>query len=210
MRRPSRRAASAASRSRPRIRHDAGPVYQLRVELDGFGGAVWRRLEVSSRASLFELHEVIERAMGRDGSAALQFTVDGVSYLDSAEGPPPGLAAESVALATLQLHPGARFQHLAEQHGEPWRHVITLETIGPRLVGQRLPVCLSGSGASPPEGCTGPAEYAAMLRQLRDPHAAIRHGWIPEQFDPEYVDVVGINAALRKVEKRRPGERRQP
>ncbi len=203
MHRPLKRAASAASRSRPRVRHDAGAVYQLRVELDGFGGTIWRRVLVSARAPLVELHAVIECVMGRDGVAGFEFAVDGVEYFDVIDGATPGVAAEAVALEDLQLHTGTRFVHRAELHGEPWCHILTLEMVGPRLVGQRLPACVAGGGAGPPEICGGPGEYVALLQQLGDPHAAAREGWIPDQFDPAYVDIVGINAALRRVEKRR-------
>ncbi len=206
MHRPLRRAAAAASRSRPRVRHDAGAVYQLRVELDGFGGSVWRRVAGVARASLVELHDVIERTMGRDGSAGFEFAVDGVAYMDAIDETTPGVNAADVALEDLQLHAGSRFRHGAEQHGDPWCHVVTLETSGPRLVGQRLPICVAGGGAAPLEGCSDPAEYAAMLRELRDPRAVDRPGWIPDQFDPEYVDLVGINAALRRVARHRPGK----
>jgi len=193
--------------SRSRVRFGEGRVFQLRVELDGISPTVWRRLMVSARASLHELHLVIERAMGREPDIAYQFDVDGVLYIDAADDPPPGREADATSLESLALHPGARFLHVAENLGEPWRHVLTLEQAVPRLVGQRLPACVAGARAAPPDDCAGPRAYRELLDVIADPmhpRAAELSSWLPEDFDPEYADVTSINAALAKVPKHRP------
>ena len=193
--------------SRSRIRLGKGRVFQLRVELDGITPTVWRRLIVSARASLHELHDVIERAMGRNPDVAYAFDVDGVVYVDPVDEPPPGREAAAASLESLKLHPGCRFMHLAENHGEPWRHVLTLEQAAPRLVGQRLPACVAGGRAAPPDDCAGPRAYREILDALADPtdpRSAELRSWLPEHFDPEYADVTSINAALARVPKHRP------
>lgn len=190
-----------------RIRFGEGRVFQLRVELEGITPTVWRRLIVSARASLHELHDVIERAMGRHPDVAYEFDVDGVRYADLADEPPPGREADGASLESLELHPGCRFVHVAENLGEPWRHVVTLEQAVPRLVGQRLPVCVAGARAAPPEDCAGPRAYRELLDAFADPtdpRAAELRSWLPEHFDPDYADVTSINAALAKVRKHRP------
>ena len=68
--------------SRSRVRFGEGRVFQLRVELVDISPTVWRRLVVSARASLHELHVVIERAMGRDPGIGYEFDVDGVRYIN--------------------------------------------------------------------------------------------------------------------------------
>lgn len=193
--------------SRSRIRFGEGQVVQLRVELELDAPTVWRRLLLSDRASLHELHDVIERAMGRDPYRAFRFEVDGVRYLDPADAPHAGRHPDRVSLGTLALHVGARFTHLAENHGDPWRHVITVEQIAPRRVGLRLPTCVAGGRAAPPDDCAGPRHFREMLAAIADPtdpRAAELRSWLPEQFDPDYVDVTSINAALAKVPKYRP------
>jgi Plasmid pRiA4b ORF-3-like protein len=222
MHRPSRRTSRPSSRSRPRVRHDDGNVYQLRVELQGIAPPIWRRVQVSARASLQELHEVIERTMGRDapvggsgpgaGVVGYRFDIDGVAYVDEVEDLPSAVAVDSTSLEALKLHRGARFRHIAEHHGESWRHVVTLEDIGPRLVGSKLPRCVAGGRAAPPETTSGARDYAELLRMLADPldpRSADRRSWLPAQFDPEYFNLAAINAALRRVEKRRPDRRRE-
>jgi hypothetical protein len=193
--------------SRSRIRLGEGRVLQLRVELEGIAPVVWRRLEVSGRASLHELHGVIQRALGPDADGGYHFDIDGVRFVDPADDTLPGREADNVSLESLALHTGARFTHVAEHHGEPWRHVVTLEKVSPRLVGQRLPVCIAGGRAAPPDECSGPDSYRELLSALReplDPRAAELRSWLPDQFDPEYVNVTTINARLAKVPKHRP------
>ena len=193
--------------TRTRIRAGDGRVFQLRLELDGISPPVWRRVLVSGRASLHELHDVIQRAMGPDTDGGYRFEVDGVAYLDPADEPAAGVSANAASLESLGLHAGARFTHIAEHHAEPWRHVVTLEQVMPRLVGQRLPACVAGGRAAPPEECAGPKAYRELLTVLADPldpRAAELKTWLPEHFDPDYADVTSINAALARVPKHRP------
>jgi hypothetical protein len=193
--------------SRPRIRFGEGRVFQLRVELDEVAPLVWRRLLVSGRASLHELHDVIERAMGGDTDDGYTIRVDGIAYHPIADEPPRGRECEATSLDDLGLHIGARFEHLAEAHGDPWHHVVTVEQVTLRLVGQRLPACIAGGRAAPPDDCTGPRAYRELLAALADPldpRTADVRSWLPDHFDPEYVDVTAINAALARIPKHRP------
>lgn len=193
--------------SRPRIRLGSGDVYQLRIELEGISPPVWRRIAVSGRASLHEVHGVIQVAMQRDGTAPYRFEVDGVGYLDPADDPEHGRDAEATALEMLGVREGARWLHVVDDHAEPWCHVVTVERVAPRLVGERLPACVAGRRAPPPEDCRGPRDYRDMLAALHEPHdprAADLRTWLPDDFDPEFVDLTTINAALGKVPKHRP------
>jgi Plasmid pRiA4b ORF-3-like protein len=193
--------------ARHRVRFGDGEVLQFRIELAGISPVVWRRVAVSGRASLQELHGVIQCVMGRDVDGSYAFEVDGVRYHDPIDAPEPGHASDDSSLEMLELHPGAVCFHLAEHHGEPWLDRLTLETVTPRIVGQRLPTCLTGGRAAPPDDCDGPGHYREMLAALGEPHdprSADVRAWLPEEFDPEYFDLVAINAALARIPKHRP------
>lgn len=191
---------------RPRVRFGDGDVYQLRIELEGILPTVWRRVAISGRASLHELHETIQRcyACHDESGFGYRFDVDGVAYLDPDDDPDPGHATDDIALEQLGLHVGAHFVHAAECHGEGWTHVVTVEQVTPRLVGQRLPNCLGAGRAAPPEYCSGAPDYRAMLDVLQDPHDPRTGEWPSDDFDPGYVDVVAINAALARLKRSRP------
>lgn len=193
--------------SRPRIRFGDGRVLQFRLELEGIAPVIWRRLLVSGRASLAELHGVIRNAIGPDVEGAYRFEVDGVHYVDPEEDALEGAKSDTVSVDSLGLHPGSRLLHIAEHHGDPWNHVITLEQTAPRLVGQRLPACIAGGRAAPPDECAGPAAYRELLEAIADPtdpRAAELRSWLPEQFDPDYANIPAINAALARLPKHRP------
>ncbi|MGH7582049.1 MAG: plasmid pRiA4b ORF-3 family protein [Gemmatimonadales bacterium] len=193
--------------ARPRIRFGEGRVFQLRIELKGIDPPIWRRVLVSARASLHELHDVIERALGPDGTRGYTFEVDGVGFTDPNGDTALGAQAAGTSLDSLGLHVGARFTHRAENHGDPWTHVLTIEQVVPRFVGQRLPSCVAGRRAAPPDEVSGPAAYRELLAAFSRPldaRSAELRSWLPEHFDPEYADLTTINAALARIPKHRP------
>lgn len=193
--------------SRPRIRHGEGDVAILRVELADLSPGIWRRIAISTRASLLELHAVIQGAFGQFPADEHEFERDGVRYLDPAGADRPSHATDHTALHALAIMPGSRFTHAAATLDEPWRHVVTAEHLAPRLVGQRVPLCLAAVGAPPPEDCEGPTRYRELLASLDaplDPRAAELREWLPADFDPRYANVNAINAHLGRLPKHRP------
>ena len=192
---------------RPRVRHGDGKVIQLRLELEGVPHAVWRRLQISSRASLLELHGALQRSIGRTESQLHSFTIDGVRYEE-----PDGVAWDSLSTAaasldSLDLFSGTIFSYILETGGAPWVISITVEQITLRYVGQRLPLCTDGRGANPPEDCEGPVRYGELLKSLEtpnDPWVAELREWLPEDFDPSWADLNTINAELSRLPRHRP------
>lgn len=192
---------------RPRIRHGEGDVAILRAELAGVTPRIWRRLAISTRASLLELHAVIQGAFGQAPAAEHEFERDGVRYLDPDGADHPSHATDHTALSALGLSPGSRFTHAAATLNDPWRHVLTVEQVTPRLVGQRVPLCLEAFGAPPPDDCDGPTRYRELLAALDaplDPRAAELREWLPADFDPRYANLNAINAQLARLPKHRP------
>jgi len=193
------------SSNRPRVRRGEVDVVTLRVELIAIRPTVWRRLQVAARASLLELHTVIQRTLGSDEAPIHAFEIDGVRYADPGE--QLTCSTDTAALGSLPLRSGVRLVHEVETEGEPWRHVLTIEDLSPRMVGQRLPVCLAGEGAGPPEEIDGPARYREVLAALDrpyDPRAAELRSWLPHDFDPWFADLTAINARLARLPKHRP------
>ncbi len=192
--------------SRPKLRHGDGAVVQVRADLDGLDLFVSRRLLVSTRALLLELHVILQRAFGQHESAEHHFDVDGVVYVDPEGSEDATHATDRNDLRSLGLHAGLTLLHEAATDSSAWHHTVTVEQLSPRLTGQRLPWCIEGEGASPPEDSDGPERYGEMLAALDsplDPRAAELRQWLPEQFDPTFCDVPAINAALARVPRLR-------
>lgn len=193
--------------NRPRVRHGEGDVAVLRAELTGVRPGIWRRIAISTRASLLELHTVIQGAFGLAIAEEHEFERDGVRYVDPYGADRPSHATDHTALSALGLVPGSRFTHAAITLEEPWRHVLTIEQLTPRLVGQRVPLCLAAVGAPPPDDCDGPTRYCELLAAIDaplDPRAAELREWLPEDFDPGYANLNAINAQLARLPKHRP------
>jgi hypothetical protein len=86
--------------------------------------------------------------------------------------------------------------------GDSWEHVIKVEKILPAMPGVRIPLCLAGKRACPPEDCGGAWGYEHLLEVLRDP-AHEEHNemleWLGGEFDPEAFDIDATNVELRTL-----------
>ncbi len=85
--------------------------------------------------------------------------------------------------------------------GDGWEHEVVLEKILPFESDTRLPVCLKGSRACPPEDVGGIPGYEMFLEIVADPahpeHEEMLE-WIVDDFDPEHFDLAQTNDLLRE------------
>jgi hypothetical protein len=174
-------------------------IYQLRITLRGIRPPIWRRLLVPSSIKLPLLHETLQVAMGWTDSHLHHFIQAGVRY-GSPDPYDAGVRNErDVRLNALLSGEGEKLLYEYD-FGDGWQHEIKLEKILPYETTQRLPLCLKGSRACPPEDCGGPYGYVRLLDvladELDDEYAELRD-WLPEDFDSEQFDLKAVNAALR-------------
>jgi len=114
-------------------------------------------------------------------------------------GDDPGYADEDgVTLAELFPDTKPKLVYTYD-FGDDWEHQITLQKVLEPKPGQVYPVCVAGKRAGPPEDCGGVWGYEHLLAVLADPeheeHEDLAE-WVPEDFDPEAVDLEEINAGL--------------
>ena len=89
--------------------------------------------------------------------------------------------------------------------GDGWYHTVLLEKVLEPEPAMKLPHCLEGKRACPPEDCGGPTGYEDLLAALADPkhpEHEDRVEWLGEPFDPEKFDLKGVNEGLRAGFKR--------
>src|SRR5215471_14633338 len=55
-------------------------VYQIKVTLKGSRPPIWRRIQVTSETTLVQLHRILQRVMGWEGSHLYQFVIGGIPY----------------------------------------------------------------------------------------------------------------------------------
>jgi hypothetical protein len=158
--------ANAGSRSRTLCTpsptpHTAPPrkAYQLTVTLHGVHPPIWRRVHARADATLAQLHEVIQVAMGWEGYHLWRFGPVVFAELCGEYSP-------DTALDAVVAKPGDRLGYLYD-FGDHWIHHLELDKVITRpRAGVIYPRCSAGKRACPPEDCGGPWGYADTLKAL--------------------------------------------
>jgi hypothetical protein len=188
-------------------------AYQLKLTLEGIEPAIWRRLIVPSQFTLYELHQVIQIAMGWENAHMHEFTIKRKRY--SADGP-DDYGAEDECTTQLQdvIRTRSKLKYMYD-YGDSWDHALVVEKTLNELENP-LPVCVDGARRGPPEDSGGAWGYAEKLEILKDPRAdkhekAEVRAWLGSRFDPEKLDLAAINRDLRAAFKNwKPSKRKRP
>lgn len=101
-----------------------------------------------------------------------------------------------VKLNKLITTEGEKFDYVYD-FGDSWEHTILIEKILAPDPKQKLPVCIAGKRACPPEDVGGVWGYEDFLRAIKDPKHPNHTDyieWIGEGFDPARFDIAEINA----------------
>ena len=150
---------------------------------------------------LGELHYVINPAMGWGGYHMHSFRFGGgfnpieYSGTQTVRDCGPSVRHEdSVFLAQVIRKKGQTFSYEYD-YGDGWQHEIKVEKVIPFDPTLRLPVCLAGERACPPEDCGGVSGYHNVLEALRQASTPAQkefREWLGS-YDPERFDLEAIN-----------------
>jgi hypothetical protein len=156
--------------------------------------AVGRVIDVPASATLPDLHELLQAAIGWTDSHLHQFVTPQATYGMETPGEdvwPKDQRDETDARLTDL---GTRFDYLYD-FGDGWTHEV--EVVGP---GSSTPGCVDGHGACPPEDCGGPGGYAELLDVLADsahPEHEQMRTWVGDRLRP--FDRAAIDQRVREV-----------
>lgn len=124
---------------------------------------------VDPESTLEDLHWVIQAAMPWTNSHLHQFSDRDSTYYSDPRFKLEDVEDETRAkLKLLLVKPKDRIVYEYD-FGDGWKHGIELEKILPADPKQRLPACLAGKRAAPPEDCGGPWAYGELLAALKNP-----------------------------------------
>jgi hypothetical protein len=153
--------------------------------------------------TLSDLHVVIQISMGWENAHLHDFEVKGTRYTEFLEDIESG-ARDSASVTLRDLRLRSRNQKLSYNYdfGDDWRHDIVVESALPIDPGVRLPRCLTGRQACPPEDCGGIHGYYHLLQAIsapEDPEHDDMSAWIDPGFDPDAFDAEDVNRALHRA-----------
>lgn len=178
------------------------PVYQLKITLDGIKPPIWRRVLIASQVDLEQLHETIQTAMGWEDDHLHQF-VSGRKCYGLPDGDYGPEVEDETRYRVSQLLKREKDRIGYEyDFGDSWEHTVLLEKILPAEDESRLPRCIDGKRACPPEDCGGIWGYQELLEIFRDPsHPEYEETmeWLGDEYDPEHFDVAEVNQELTEL-----------
>lgn len=161
---------------------------------------IWRRVQVSADSSFFDLHHVIQDAMGWDNCHLYEFRLGNVRSNDFIRiGPQDDyleevLPSDKVTVKDYLSESSEQCSYLYD-FGDDWEHKIVLEKVLMADASVNYPVCLAGKRACPPEDCGGVYGYGDLLTIMADPeHEEYDEmvDWLGDEFDPEEFDVSSV------------------
>ena len=180
---------------------------QLKVVLLGSEPLVWRRILVPGNSTFWDLHMAIQDAMGwmnchlhvftdniRQIPSQIQIGIPDPEYGDPANNMQPGW---EIGIKQFFEKPGDSIQYVYD-FGDGWQHEIEFE--GRVETTKRLPQCLDGARACPPEDCGGLGRFGDIVRgDIDDEFREWLGDYDPARFDPRRVGFTNPTKALKKM-----------
>ena len=181
-------------------------MYRLKVTLRGSRPPIWRRLEIRGDTTLFQLHQILQVAMGWTDSHLHQFR-RGTTYYGESD-PEFGADRENerrVRLSEVLRKPRDRMVYEYD-FGDSWEHDVVRESDASSAAGGSSPRVVAGRGACPPEDVGGLGGYYGFLEVMKNPkHPEYRDmlEWCGDPFDPDAFDIEATNACFQPRRRRR-------
>lgn len=183
---------------------------EISIRLCGIKPPIYRRVVIPGEIDLYELHKVIQIAMGWFDCHLHMFVKDGRRL--SLPAKDKGWddfgntdLDERQFLVKDMLQKGKRGKLLyIYDFGDNWQHEIILEAVVP--IRSSTVMLLTGTYACPPEDVGGVPGYENFLEAIRDPrhpeHEEMLE-WIGGAFDPEEFDAKACETELAALKLKR-------
>lgn len=167
------------------------------MSLDDIKPQIWRRFKVELNTTLGELHLLIQCFMGWRNCHLYRYEYGAEEFdCDDQE-------AILTTLEEMEIEKGDTFKYEYD-FGDSWEHTIKLEKIEPKQEEQKLPVCIDGRRACPPEDAGGSNGYVELCEELKKKKGE-RYDefiyWLKQidmvGYDPEVFDLYAVNEDLK-------------
>lgn len=169
-------------------------VFQFKIMLKNSKPAIWRRIQLPSSCTFWELHVAIQNSMGWYDCHLHQFDVVepktgrmlmiGIPIDDGFDDMPVEHGREHRVKDFIESNLKMNYTY---DFGDDWEHSIVFEGEFPISKGVAYPVCLKGKNACPPEDVGGIWGYEDFLQAINDPNHEEHENflqWVGGEFDP--------------------------
>jgi prepilin-type processing-associated H-X9-DG protein len=178
-------------------------IYQFKVTLRDISPPIWRLIQVPANYSFWDFHVAIQDAMGwLDCHLHIFKCKDKKEEETVAIGIPdpdgygenqilPGWK-KSIRDYFTEAGDGCEYEY---DFGDGWEHEIILEKIIEKEKGSKLPRCIDGKRACPPEDCGGPPGYDDLINIFSGPkNDSYKEmvDWLGRVYEPEKFNVFEI------------------
>lgn len=183
-------------------------IIQLTVSLHQSTPLIWRSIVVNKQTTFFELHHIIQIAMGWQNYHMFDFNLDGyrvgmIQENDLGYGNNQLLDATKTFLTDIISLEKDTFEYNYD-FGDAWLHDVVVEQLKDNQTGTNYPACIDGQYNCPPEDCGGIVGFYHLLNILADkkhPEYKDSKNWIGKKYNPESFDLVKINRQLKQLKK---------
>jgi hypothetical protein len=185
--------------------------FQLKITLQDILPPIWRRVLVSDKSTLLDLHDLIQYCFDWMDYHLHMFEVDAMKFVRVEDWEEDGDLYQDDSMAHLgdlipkYIPEGRQFNYLYD-FGDGWEIKILVEKILDDQEGGQLPRVLAGKRAAPPEDVGGVGGYAYFLEAIQDPQHPEHESyltWIDGYFNPEDFDIEKANQVLAQTLRRR-------
>jgi hypothetical protein len=176
-------------------------ILQLRISLVGIKPTIYRKLQVDSSITFYELHNILQIAFGWGNYHLFHFRF-GWRFIGIEDDFEEADRADKLTLAEI-LKEKQKFSYEYDM-GDSWLHQITVSKTMQPEPGIKYPICLGGARNCPPEDCggtTGYEELLAILQNKEHPQYNDLLNWLGGTYDPEAFDIQKVNLELSKLNK---------
>ena len=186
-------------------------IFQLKVTLDGTKPPVWRRMQIASTLTFYDLHTIIQEIMPWDNYHLHMFTIDWNTHIESCDMTsvaelqdmhgPDVLLDHKIKLSTFLKYEKQKIQYTYD-FGDSWDHTIMVEKIIETKDAFEPAVCLTGKRNAPLEDCGGIPGYYECLECIKNPKNVDEYysEFLEDtDWEPEHFDLDQVNTALKKL-----------
>lgn len=173
---------------------------QLKITLDHITPPIWRRVLVKEATTLQQFHTVIQRLFGWGDCHLYQFEIDGERYGKPFDMDEDMLDARRFRLSDFVEKEKQHFNYVYD-FGDCWGHRILVERILETSPEEKLPCCLAGRRATPPEDSGGYGGYYQLIELMEKKKGSEYEEmkeWLGGDYDSEEFDLELVNEALRE------------